>query len=173
VTALADALGLIRAVPDFPEPGVLFRDLSPLFADGPALRVVAEEMAARLPEDTEVLAAVEARGFLLAGAISMVSGVGVALVRKPGKLPVVADRVDYALEYGTATLELPVDVVRAGQRVVVVDDVLATGGTAAATGQLVERAGGVVLGVSVVLELAALSGRSALRGHRIDALLSV
>lgn len=173
MTALADALGRIRAVPDFPEPGVLFRDLSPLFADGPALGAVASAMAERLPAEADVLVAVEARGFLLAGALCAVTGLGVVLVRKPGKLPVVADRVSYSLEYGTATLELPDAVLSPGQRAVVVDDVLATGGTAAATSELVERAGAVVAGVSVVVELAALSGRSALPGRRVDALLSV
>ena len=168
--ALARALDLIRVVPDFPAPGVLFRDLTPLFADGAALRVVAEELAARLPSDTEVLAAVEARGFILAGALSMVTGLGLVPVRKPGKLPMVADRVDYALEYGTATLELPADVVRAGQRVVVVDDVLATGGTAAAACQLLEGAGAEVAAVEVVVELTALSGRDALPGREVHAL---
>jgi len=170
VPALARALDLIRVVPDFPAPGVLFRDLTPLFADGAALRVVAEELAARLPSDTEVLAAVEARGFILAGALSMVTGLGLVPVRKPGKLPMVADRVDYALEYGTATLELPADVVRAGQRVVVVDDVLATGGTAAAACQLLEGAGAEVAAVEVVVELTALSGRDALPGREVHAL---
>jgi hypothetical protein len=109
---LDDALGLIAEVPDFPEPGVLFRDLSPLFADAGAFKAVTDALAGTLDPGVEALAGVEARGFLLAAAVGYARGLGVVLVRKPGKLPKVAGRVDYALEYGTATVELPADVVR-------------------------------------------------------------
>ncbi|WP_260190566.1 adenine phosphoribosyltransferase [Actinophytocola gossypii] len=170
---LAGALELVRTVPDFPEPGVLFRDLNPLFADAEAVRVVIDAMAAGLPEDVDVIAPVEARGFLLGGGLSIAMGVGMVPVRKPGKLPVVADRVDYSLEYGTASLELPAGVLRPGQRVAVVDDVLATGGTVAAVCELVERAGAEVAVVSVVLELPALGGRSLLGGRNVLALQSI
>ncbi|MCT2583190.1 adenine phosphoribosyltransferase [Actinophytocola sp. S1-96] len=163
----------MRTVPDFPEPGVLFRDLNPLFADAEAVRVVIDAMAAGLPEDVDVIAPVEARGFLLGGGLSIAMGVGMVPVRKPGKLPVVADRVDYSLEYGTASLELPAGVLRPGQRVAVVDDVLATGGTVAAVCELVERAGAEVAVVSVVLELPALGGRSLLGGRNVLALQSI
>lgn len=170
MTDLAAALELVRTVPDFPEPGVLFRDLNPLFASAPAFRAVIDEMAARLPADVDVIAAVEARGFLLGAPLAVAMGCALVPVRKAGKLPVVADRVDYALEYGTASLELPGDVLPAGARVAVVDDVLATGGTVAAVCELVERAGATVSVVQVVLELAALSGRDRVEGHEVQAL---
>ncbi|GHF67469.1 adenine phosphoribosyltransferase [Amycolatopsis bartoniae] len=167
------ALGLIADVPDFPEPGVLFRDLSPLFASGPGFRAVADALAGTLSPEVELLAAVEARGFVLAAAVGYARGLGVVLVRKPGKLPSVAGRVDYALEYGTASLELPEDVVAPGAHVAVVDDVLATGGTVNAACELLEKAGAVVSGVSVVLELAALGGRAVLEGREVHALRTV
>jgi adenine phosphoribosyltransferase len=152
------ALELIRTVPDFPEPGVQFRDLNPLFASHAAFRAVVAAMAEGIPSDVDVVAPVEARGFLLGGALAAALGCALVPIRKPGKLPVVADRVAYTLEYGTATLELPADVLPAGARVAVVDDVLATGGTVAAACELIERANAQVVVVSVVLELAALGG---------------
>ncbi|PKV96717.1 adenine phosphoribosyltransferase [Amycolatopsis echigonensis] len=170
---LDEALDLIAEVPDFPEPGVLFRDLSPLFADGPAFAAVADALADTLDPAADLVAGVEARGFLLAAAVGYSRGMGVVLVRKPGKLPSVAGRVDYSLEYGTASVELPADVVKPGQRIAVMDDVLATGGTVAATAKLLEDAGATVTGVSVVLELAALSGRSTLDGRSVHALRTV
>ena len=170
---LARAFGLIRQVPDFPEPGVLFRDLTPMLADPAALRAVTDGLADALSAGTELIAAVEARGFLLGAVVAARLGVGVVPVRKPGKLPVVADRIDYALEYGTATLELPADTVWPGVRVAVVDDVLATGGTVDATCQLLGRAGADVTAVAVLLELAALGGRGRLAGREIIALHTV
>ncbi|GAB3579010.1 adenine phosphoribosyltransferase [Amycolatopsis endophytica] len=170
---LERALGLIAEVPDFPEPGVLFRDLSPLFADAAGFRAVVDALGDTVDPGTDLLAAVEARGFLLAAAVGYARGLGVVLVRKPGKLPSVAGRVDYALEYGTAALELPSGVVTSGQRAVVVDDVLATGGTVAAACELLEKAGATVSGVSVVMELSALDGRSALTGRTVSSLLKV
>jgi adenine phosphoribosyltransferase len=171
--ALSAALALVREVPDFPEPGVLFRDLGPVFADGPAFRALTDGLAATLDPATDVLVAIEARGFLLGAALGYATGLGVAPIRKPGKTPVVADRVSYELEYGSATLELPADLIRPGQRATLVDDVLATGGTVAATCELVERAGAEVAGVSLVMELAALGGRQRLAGRNIRALLTV
>jgi adenine phosphoribosyltransferase len=170
---LGAALGLIRDVPDFPRPGVLFRDLTPLLAEAAAFRVVVDAMAVGLPAETEVLLAVESRGFLLAAAIGRAVGLGVVPVRKPGKLPLVKHRVSYALEYGTATLELPADVLRPGVAVTVVDDVLATGGTAAAACALAELDGAVVAGITVLLELGALDGRSRLAGRNVTALATV
>jgi adenine phosphoribosyltransferase len=167
---LDDALGLIAEVPDFPEPGVLFRDLSPLFADAGGFKAVTDALAGSIDAGVDALAGVEARGFLLAAAVGYARGLGVVLIRKPGKLPQVAGRVDYALEYGTATVELPSGVVRPGQRIAILDDVLATGGTVAATSKLLEDAGAVVDGVSVVLELAALGGRKALGDRKVHAL---
>lgn len=167
------ALDLIAAVPDFPEPGVLFRDLSPLFGSAPAFASVVDALGDTLDQDVELLAAVEARGFLLAAALGYASGLGVTLVRKPGKLPSVDGRIDYELEYGTETLELPAATVRQGQRVAVIDDVLATGGTAAATCALLHKVGAVVSGVSVVLEIDGLGGRSGLPGIQVNALRMV
>ncbi|MDT8912457.1 adenine phosphoribosyltransferase [Amycolatopsis sp. PS_44_ISF1] len=169
---LDQALGLIAEVPDFPEPGVLFRDLSPLFAHAAGFAAVTDALAGTLDPGVELLAGVEARGFLLAAAVGYARGLGVVLVRKPGKLPSVAGRVDYALEYGTASVELPAGIVRPGQRIAVLDDVLATGGTVAATGKLLEDAGAVVTGVSVVLELAGLGGRAVLGGRPVHSLQS-
>ncbi|HKN53770.1 MAG TPA: adenine phosphoribosyltransferase [Amycolatopsis sp.] len=167
---LEKALGFIAEVPDFPEPGVLFRDLSPLFAEADAFRAVIDALADTLDPSVEALAGVEARGFLLAAAVGYSRGLGVVLVRKPGKLPRVAGRVDYALEYGTASVEVPAGIIRPGQRVAVLDDVLATGGTLAATSKLLEDAGAVVNGVSVIVELAALGGRSVLTNRQVHAL---
>ncbi len=149
---------LVRDVPDFPHPGVLFKDLTPVFADPAAFRAVVDALAVATPAP-DVVIGVEARGFLLGAAVAYALGSGLVTVRKPGKLPVVADRERYALEYGDAALELPAGALHPGQRVLVIDDVLATGGTVAATCQLVERAGATVLGVAVVLEIEALGGR--------------
>jgi adenine phosphoribosyltransferase len=171
-------------VPDHPEPGVLFRDLTPVFADGHAFRRIVRGLAAPAISDPRVAAVadgagdpgydvvvgVEARGFLLAAAVAFDRGVGVVPVRKAGKLPRERIAVDYALEYGTATLELHEDSIRPGARVLVVDDVLATGGTLGATVALVERLGGVVTAVSVVVELVGLAGRELLAPHTVHAL---
>lgn len=152
---------LIRDVPDFPNPGIVFKDLSPVFADPAAFRAVVDALAATAPAP-DVVVGVEARGFLLGAAVAYARGSGLVTVRKPGKLPTVVDRESYALEYGSAALELPEGALRPAQRVLVIDDVLATGGTVAATCRLVERAGAAVLGVAVVLEIEALGGRQAL-----------
>ncbi|TKJ16657.1 adenine phosphoribosyltransferase [Blastococcus sp. CCUG 61487] len=172
-------------IPDHPEPGVLFRDLTPVFADGPAFRRVVEGLAAPADSDPraaavggddsdrppfDVVVGVEARGFLLAAAVAHAAGVGVVLVRKAGKLPRERIAADYSLEYGTATLELHSDALKPGQRVLVVDDVLATGGTLAATVALVEQLGAVVTAVSVVVELTELGGRQRLAPHAVHAL---
>lgn len=168
---LEGALELIVEVPDFPEPGVLFRDLAPLFAHADGFTTVVNALAQTIEPDVEMLAAVEARGFMLASAVGYARGLGVVLVRKPGKLPLVAQRIDYALEYGTASLELPAGVAGPGARVGVIDDVLATGGTVDATCRLLERAGAEIAGISVVVELAALDARAALSGRKIRSLL--
>lgn len=175
--------GLTVDVPDYPEPGVLFRDLTPVFADGVAFRRMVDGLAAPAASDPRVAAVagvgdpgfdlvvgVEARGFLLAAAVALDTGVGVIPVRKAGKLPRERIAADYALEYGTATLELHADSIRPGERVLVVDDVLATGGTLGAAIALVEQLGGVVTAVSVVVELAALGGRDRLAPHTVHAL---
>lgn len=149
-------------IPDFPEPGVLFRDLTPVFADGPAFHALSEALTEPFAGRFDVLAGIEARGFLLAGAASALCGAGLLPVRKAGKLPRAVLREEYALEYGTAALEVHEGELPPGTRVLIVDDVLATGGTVAAAVRLVERAGWRVAGVSVAIELEALEGRGAL-----------
>ncbi len=162
----------IRDVPDFPLPGVLFKDLTPLFADGPALHSVVDAMVERQGAGSfDVVAGVEARGFVLAGAISYLTGAGIVLVRKVGKLPRDTVAQTYDLEYGQATLEMHADSFVPGSRVLVVDDVLATGGTIEATLQLIGRVGGALSGISVLLELGFLGGRARLAPHDVDALL--
>jgi adenine phosphoribosyltransferase len=161
VTAATDALARLTAVvPDFPEAGIQFRDLTPVFADAAALRTVIDELIAPFAGSFDVIAGVEARGFVLAAAAAVTAGTGVVMIRKAGKLPRPAVSREYALEYGTATLELHLGEVPSGTRVLLVDDVLATGGTLEASLGLLADAGLVAAGVSVVLELAALHGRS-------------
>ncbi|MDT0142447.1 adenine phosphoribosyltransferase [Microbacterium sp. PRC9] len=156
--ALTRAESLIRTIPDYPEPGVQFRDITPLLADASALRTVIHAMIAPFEGSFDVVAGVEARGFLLAGAVAMEAGVGLVPIRKAGKLPLPAASVSYALEYGTATIEAHDDIA-GGMRVLLVDDVLATGGTLVAAHELVETLGGVVVGTAVLMELTALGGR--------------
>jgi len=163
---------LVRDVPDFPTPGVVFKDITPLLADGPALAsVVARVAEAGRAAGAEVVVGVEARGFVLAAPVAVALGVGFVPVRKPGKLPWSSMRREYALEYGSDALEVHVDGLVAGQRTLVVDDVLATGGTAAATCELVEAVGGTVAGVAVLVELAFLGGRSRLGVHPLTSVL--
>ncbi|PVY96521.1 adenine phosphoribosyltransferase [Actinomycetospora cinnamomea] len=166
--------GLLRDVPDFPTPGIRFWDLTALLADGPGLAATTRLLGApaREGEGADVVVGIEARGFLLGAAVAHALGVGVVAVRKEGKLPAVAARESYDLEYGSAVLELPRGVLHPGTRALLVDDVLATGGTAAAACALVEGEGATVAGVSVVLELPALDGRSRLDDHRVHALLA-
>jgi adenine phosphoribosyltransferase len=170
--SLARVAGLVRDVPDYPSPGILFRDITPVLADAEAFTTVTTELASMVGE-ADLVVGVEARGFLLAAAIAVVAGTGVVPVRKAGKLPHVAGSRSYELEYGTATLELPAATVAAGARVFVVDDVLATGGTAAATCALLTDVGATVIGFGALLELAALGGRQRLGAVPVHALLTV
>ena len=161
-------------VPDFPKPGVMFKDLMPLFADGPVFHEVIDGIIEYHGRDSfDAVVGIEARGFVIAAAIAYATGIGVVPVRKAGKLPRAAYSASYALEYGEATLEVHQDAFTAGHRVLVVDDVLATGGTAEATLDLVERAGGVVAGFTVLLELSFLGGRERLGSRPLHALLTV
>jgi adenine phosphoribosyltransferase len=175
MTHAADLVAtLTRSIPDFPEAGILFRDLTPVFADGPALHAVTQALVESYRDGgIDAVAGVEARGFLLSATAAYELGVGTLLVRKPGKLPGPVLSRSYDLEYGSATLEVQPADLPPGSRVLLVDDVLATGGTLAAAAALIEEAGWVVAGVSVVLELGALDGRAALPGRDIHALLSV
>ena len=166
--------GRVLDVPDFPQPGVMFKDLTPLFADGEAFRSVVDEIIAHYgPDSFDTVVGIEARGFVLAAAVAYATGVGVVPVRKAGKLPRETIEASYQLEYGEATLQLHADAFQPGQRVLVLDDVLATGGTAEATLQLVERAGGLVAGFSVVIELSFLAGRGKLIDRPVHALLTL
>jgi adenine phosphoribosyltransferase len=161
-------------VPDFPQPGIVFKDLMPLFADGPVFRQVIDGIVAHHGAGSfDVVAGVEARGFVVAAAIAYATGKGVVPVRKAGKLPRKTHSASYALEYGEATLEVHEDAFVAGQRVLVVDDILATGGTARAALELVERAGGTVSGFTVLMELGFLDGRERLAPRTVHALLTV
>ncbi len=159
----------MRTQQDFPQPGVLFRDLTPVLADPGALDLMARALAAAAPDAT-LIAGLESRGFLLGAAAAMIAGTGVLAVRKPGKLPGNVLSEEYQLEYGTARLELHPDDVPIGARVLVIDDVLATGGTAAAACRLLRRAGAEIAGVAVAIELTELGGRAALPGLAVTAL---
>jgi adenine phosphoribosyltransferase len=163
----------LRDIPDFPEPGIVFKDFTPLLADGAAFAAVVDDIAGRYRGQVDVLVGIEARGFILAAAVAYKLGLGMVPVRKAGKLPGETLKESYALEYGTAEIEVHTDAFEPGQRVLVLDDVLATGGTAEACAQLVERAGASVAAIEVVLELGFLDGRSRLTGHVVNAILTV
>ncbi len=162
---------LTKTVPDYPQPGISFKDLTPVFADGPAFHSVVAALVEPFAGRFDAVAGVEARGFLLAAAAAYATGTGVITVRKAGKLPREVYREEYALEYGRAALELHKGDVPAGSRVLILDDVLATGGTLSAAARLFERAGVHVAGFGVVLELGELRGRAALAGHRVRSLM--
>jgi len=174
VTDLAERVAAkLRDVPDFPTPGILFKDLTPLLADGPLFGEVGRAIADRhAAAGFDVVAGVEARGFLFAGAVAIASGTGVVPIRKAGKLPWRTVSAAYELEYGEAVVEVHEDAFVDHKRVLLVDDVLATGGTLAAAADLVGRAGGQLVGVSVVVELTALGGRDALADLDIQAVLA-
>jgi adenine phosphoribosyltransferase len=161
---------LVRDVPDHPQPGIVFKDLTPLLADAAGLRQVVDELAADWGPVDKVVG-IEARGFLLAAPVAYLLSAGVVPVRKAGKLPGAVHERAYELEYGSSTLEVHQDAFHPGDRVLVLDDVLATGGTAAAAVHLVQQCGAEVVGVGVLLEIAFLRGREALPGLSVRALL--
>lgn len=161
---------LVPDVPDFPQPGILFRDITPLLGDGAALRMSVDELAGAFPK-VDVVVGIESRGFILGAPVAYALGVGMVLARKEGRLPRETAREEYDLEYGTNTLEIHADALLPGQRVLIVDDVLATGGTAAATAKLVERLGGDVAGIAVLIELEGLGGKERLSGYPVASLL--
>lgn len=162
----------VRDVPDYPQPGIVFKDITPLLADGPAFCAVVTALAAGYEGVTKV-AGIEARGFILAAPVACTLGAGFVPVRKQGKLPAQTYAQTYDLEYGTATLEVHTDAFAAGDRVLIIDDVLATGGTAAATAELISRSGAAVAGIAVLLELEFLAGRAKLAGLPVRSLLPV
>ncbi len=162
----------IRPVPDFPKPGILFRDISPLLQNPKAFAEVIDELAKRWEGKADAIAALDARGFIFGSALAVKLGLPLSMVRKQGKLPGDCYQESYGLEYGKDTVELQKDAFPKGARVLIVDDLLATGGTAAAACALVERAGGSIVGCAFVIELADLEGRSKLPNCKIDALIS-
>ena len=175
---LAAALELIADVPDFPEPGILFKDITPLLADHTALHEVVLALAAAARDEAgdvvvDKVLGMESRGFILGAPVALALGVGFVPVRKAGKLPRATHAVSYALEYGEATLELHRDALAPGERVLLVDDVLATGGTARATIDLVEKCGAGVHGVAVLMELGFLPGRETVGDVPVTTLLTV
>lgn len=156
---------LIREVPDFPKPGINFYDITTLLKDAQGLAGVIDELRQKyLGQHIDLVIGIEARGFIFASAVAYALGAGFIPVRKPKKLPAACESVEYALEYGTDRLEIHRDAIQKGQKVLIVDDVLATGGTAAAVATLVERLGGDLVGLAFVLELDFLNGREKLRG---------
>jgi adenine phosphoribosyltransferase len=157
----------IRDVPDFPQAGIIFKDITPLLADKTVFKAVVEQVCSRwIDRPPDVVTAIEARGFIPGGAVALGLSAGFVPIRKPGKLPWKTVSQDYQLEYGTDQLQIHEDAVKPGQTVLIVDDVLATGGTAAAATQLIRKLGGVVLGVHVLIELSFLKGRERL--HEIE-----
>jgi len=164
----------IQDIPDFPKPGIVFKDITPLFLDAAALRHAVDELAVLAREwAVDYVVSAEARGFVLGAAVAVEAGAGFILARKPGKLPREVSSVEYALEYGVDALEVHADAIRNGARVMVHDDLLATGGTAEALCKLVEQAGGVVAGCAFVIELAFLNGRDRLAGYDVRSLVVV
>ena len=158
----ADLAGLIAEVADYPTPGVRFRDITPLIAHPGGLAAAVEQMVAIGPREVDIVVGLEARGFIFGPAIALALGAGFVPARKPDKLPRAVESVSYVLEYGTTTLAMHADAFGPGARVLIVDDVLATGGTAAAASQLVGRLAGELVGITVLLELASLGGRERL-----------
>src|SRR5204863_9424984 len=163
---------LVRDVPDYPQPGVMFKDITPLLADGPAFAAVIDALAG-VYGPVDKVAGIEARGFVLAAPVACRLGAGFVPIRKKGKLPGATYAQEYDLEYGTATVEVLTDAFQPSERVLVIDDVLATGGTARAAAELVRQAGAEVVGLAVLLELSFLDGRAKLPGLPVSALLTV
>lgn len=163
---------LVRDVPDFPKPGILFKDITPLLADAEALSIAGSAMADPFRgEGVDKVVGIESRGFILGALVARELDVGFVPVRKPGKLPARVESVEYALEYGTDRLEVHADVGTGATRVLIVDDVLATGGTARATCDLMERIGAEIVGLSFLIELEFLTGRARLHGRDVAAII--
>lgn len=164
---------LIREVPDFPKPGILFYDITTLLKNPQAFRAIADDLAARYDgQGIAKVIGIESRGFILGGTLAARLGAGFVPVRKPGKLPADIYEVEYNLEYGSSVLAIHRDAVSAGERVLIVDDLLATGGTAAATVDLVRQLGGEIAGLDFLIELKDLKGRDRLTGYNVHSMLS-
>lgn len=170
---IAYAKTKIRDIPDFPTPGILFKDITPLLADPRAFHIVLDDIAERfIGEHVDAIVGIEARGFIFGGALAARLNASFVPARKPGKLPYKSDRVAYKTEYSSTELEMHVESLRRGARVVLVDDVLATGGTAKAAAELVARQGGEVVAYAFVIELGFLNGRSVLSPGRVESVVT-
>ena len=171
-TGAIDLEKYIRSIPDWPKKGILFRDITPLLADPRALAAAIDTLCAGFTEvGIEYVAAVEARGFIFGAAVARKLGVGFVPIRKKGKLPFKTESVTYDLEYGTDTLDVHTDAVRSGTKVLMVDDLLATGGTMAAACKLIEKIGGQIVGITFLIELGELAGREKLGGYKIKTVI--
>ena len=166
-----DLRSYIRDIPDFPKPGILFRDITPLLADGRALRWTIDQLAERYRGTVDMVLGIESRGFIIGSALAYALGVGIAIVRKPGKLPSETYSADYALEYGTDKLEIHRDAFGEKAKVLIVDDLLATGGTATAAIQLAERLDGEIVECAFIIELDFLKGRERLAPRPVFSLI--
>ncbi len=169
-----DLAARIRDVPDFPKPGILFKDITTLLKDGPSFRSAIDGLLAKVgPRQIDAVVGMESRGFIFGAPIAYALGVGFVPVRKLGKLPSDVVSVEYDLEYGSATLEMHTDAIRPGAKVLIVDDLLATGGTVAGTIELVKRLQGEIVALAFLIELVALKGRDRLQGYDIATLIEV
>lgn len=155
----------IRDIPDFPKPGIIFKDITPLLADGDAFAASVSELSRLVPDDVDAIVGIEARGFIFGAALAQKLGMGLVTVRKPGKLPADVHSIEYELEYGVDRLEIHRDALSADHKVVIVDDLLATGGTAAATVELIQQLGAEVVSCLFVIELSFLNGRKAIKSE--------
>jgi adenine phosphoribosyltransferase len=172
MVALEELKRKIRDIPDFPKPGIMFRDITPLLSDGKAFRQAIDYLGERyVDRKIDVVVGVEARGFIMGAALAYKLEAGNILIRKSGKLPYKTHRTTYALEYGTDTLEIHQDAIKAGQRVLIADDLLATGGTISAAVDLVRQLGGEIVELAFLIELVALRGREKLKDHTVYSLL--
>ncbi len=164
---------LVRTVPDFPKEGILFRDITPVLRDPEALRSVIDHMLEYCKDQQiDAVVGIESRGFMFAVPLALALGAGFVPVRKLGKLPAEVVQAEYSLEYGTNTVEMHRDAIQPGERIIIVDDLIATGGTAAAAIDLVEQLGGEVAGLLFFVELAALKGRESLQGYEVESLVT-
>lgn len=169
---IASIRQVIRDIPNFPKPGIVFKDITPLLGNGRLFKRTIDILADRYrPQRVDTVLGIESRGFIIGAALAYELGAGFCIVRKPGKLPYETHKTSYALEYGTDTLEIHTDAISQNTRVVIADDLLATGGTAAATAELVTRLGGTVVECVFVIELAFLKGRDRVKPHRVFSLV--
>jgi adenine phosphoribosyltransferase len=170
---ILDLKAYIRDIPDFPKPGIVFKDITPLLKDAQAFAATIDQLASSFKHaDVDAVLGAEARGFIVGAALAYKLGVGFLPVRKPGKLPFQRRQASYSLEYGKDSLEVHIDAISKGQRILLVDDLLATGGTMEACCRLVEELGGIVVGCAFIVELAFLNGRQKLAKHAVNSLVS-